>query len=57
MSDKDDFNLMHEMSRGCLYRGGESERNFLNGYFWTGVVLWTIIIVGSGIEIFIKWLF
>lgn len=57
MSDKDDFNLIHEMSRGCLYRGGESERNFLKGYFWSGVVIWTIIIVGWSIEIFIKWLF
>lgn len=56
MSDKSDFNLIDEMARGCLYRGGKSERDFLSGYFWAGVVIWGLIIVGSSIEIFIKWL-
>jgi hypothetical protein len=56
MSDKSDFNLIDEMARGCLYRGGESERLFLKGYFWTWVAFIVFIVVGFGIETFLRWL-
>lgn len=56
MSDKNEFDLFDEMARGCLYRGGKSERDFLNGYSTAAIVIWSVIIVGSGFEIFIKWL-
>ena len=43
------FNLLHEIGRGALYRGGEDAEDFLAGYGWGTlgyiavlVVLWII---------------
>lgn len=57
MSKDDDFNLIHEMARGCLYRGGESEANFLKGYRMGGIFWISFLVIGYGLEVFLKWLF
>ena len=55
MSHKNDFNLFDEMARGCLYRGGESEQNFLKGYVGAAKVIIPLILLAYGIEVLIKW--
>jgi|GEM_PF-5557346 len=56
MSQKSDFNLIDEMARGCLYRGGASEENFLKGYTKAGLVIIPLILLAYGIEVLIGWL-
>jgi len=56
MSQKNDFNLIDEMARGCLYRGGASEENFLKGYTKAGLVIIPLILLAYGIEVLIGWL-
>ena len=45
MKNNDDFDLMKEISRGALYRGGDDMRSFLSGYAW-GAVFFIGLIVG-----------
>jgi len=57
MSNNRDFNLIDEMARGCLYRGGASEDAFLRGYAHGAMVYIGILVVGYGIEVFLKWIY
>lgn len=38
------FDLMQELARGAIYRGGESQENFLTGYTW-GIILFVGMLV------------
>ena len=42
-SHNSDFHVFHEISRGALYRGGESMDNFLKGYAW-GLLIVALIV-------------
>lgn len=57
ISKDDDFNLINEMARGCLYRGGESENNFVKGYVHAAIVIPGLFLVAYGVEVLLKWLF
>lgn len=52
----DDFNLVEEMARGCLYRGGESEANFCRGYVYGALFYGSLFLVAYGFEMLLKWL-
>lgn len=45
------FNLLDEISRGALYRGGSDADDFIRGYgtgFWLGVLFLAVLfIIGS----------
>jgi hypothetical protein len=56
-NNKNDFDLFREMSRGCLYRGGESEENFLKGYVGGAMVIIPLILLAFAVEMLLKWLF
>lgn len=51
------LNLVDEMAKGCLYRGGKAEDAFWQGYWQAAIVLPGLIVVGYGIELLLKWLF
>jgi hypothetical protein len=46
LDDKNDsgkpFNLLDELARGAIYRGGEEKERFLTGYA-QGVVTWVVL--------------
>jgi len=37
-----DFNLLDELARGAIYRGGQEKEQFLTGYA-QGVVFWVVL--------------
>lgn len=36
--DPQEFNLLNELARGAIYRGGQSQQDFLTGYAWGWVI-------------------
>jgi hypothetical protein len=49
--DPQEFNLLNEMARGAIYRGGRSQHDFLTGYAWGWLIflglLAVLFILGS----------
>ena len=56
MTKRARLNLADEMARGCLYRGGASEDQFLKGYLDAAKVFYSLFFVAYGIECLLKWL-
>lgn len=48
-----DFNLLDELARGAIYRGGEEKEQFLTGYA-QGVVFWVVLMAGLWIAGYIR---
>jgi hypothetical protein len=48
-----DFNLLDELARGAIYRGGEDKEQFLSGYA-QGVIFWVVLMGGLWIVGFIR---
>ena len=42
--DPQEFNLLNELARGAIYRGGQSQESFLTGYAW-GMILFVGLLV------------
>ena len=47
------FNLIDELARGAIYRGGEEKEQFLTGYA-QGVVFWVVLMAGLWIAGYIR---
>jgi hypothetical protein len=48
-----DFNLLDELARGAIYRGGEEKEQFLTGYA-QGVVFWVVLMAALWIVGYIR---
>jgi hypothetical protein len=48
-----DFNLLDELARGAIYRGGEDKEQFLSGYA-QGVIFWVVLMAGLWIVGYIR---
>ena len=54
--DPQEFNLLNEMARGAIYRGGQSQQDFLTGYAWgwilvIGLLVFLFILGSLGVRI------
>jgi hypothetical protein len=47
------FNLIDELARGAIYRGGEEKEQFLTGYA-QGVVFWVVLFAALWIVGYVK---
>lgn len=36
--DPQEFNLLNELARGAIYRGGQSQQDFMTGYAWGWII-------------------
>lgn len=50
-TNPNDFNLTNELARGAIYRGGQSQEDFMTGYAWGWLIviafLFVLYILGS----------
>jgi hypothetical protein len=54
--DPQEFNLLNELARGAIYRGGKSQQDFLTGYAWgwilvIGLLVFLFILGSLGVRI------
>ena len=54
--DPQEFNLLNEMAQGAIYRGGQSQQDFLTGYAWgwilvIGLLVFFFILGSLGVRI------
>jgi len=54
--DPQEFNLLNELARGAIYRGGQSQQDFLTGYAWgwilvIGLLVFLFILGSLGVRI------
>ena len=43
--DPQEFNLLNEMARGAIYRGGQSQQDFLTGYAWGWILVIGLLVI------------
>jgi hypothetical protein len=41
--DPQEFNLLNELSRGAIYRDGQSQQDFMTGYAWGWIIFFGLL--------------